>query len=108
MMRQRRRDSGEDVDGIDDDPIRGGMIQIPKNRNSGSMGYFGGIGTRIGIKGIVKGIKKESFSDSNSSFHEQAEGIAIHNLRRNRSTPLRSARPRFGCTLHAMTIQRSE
>ena len=54
------------------------MIPIPKNRNSGSVGYFGGMGTGIGIKGRVKGIKKELFSDSNSSFHEQAEGIAIH------------------------------
>ena len=50
---------------------RGGTILIPKNHNSGSLGYFGGIGTGIGIKRIVKGIKKES--DSNSSFHEQAE-----------------------------------
>ena len=57
---------------------RGGTIPIPKNRNPGSMGYFGGIGTGIGIKGIVKGIKKELFSDSNFFFHEQAEGIAIH------------------------------
>ena len=36
------------------------------------------IGTGIGIKGIIKGIKEESFSDSNSSFYEQAEGISIH------------------------------
>ena len=40
--------------------IRGGTILIPKNFNSGSLGYFGVIGTGIGIKGIVIGIKKES------------------------------------------------
>ena len=45
-------------------PIRGGTIPIPNNHNSGSLGYFGGIGTRIGSKGIIKGIEKESFSDS--------------------------------------------
>ena len=42
---------------------RGGTIPIPKNHNSGSMVYFGGIVTGIGIKGIVKGIKKESNSN---------------------------------------------
>ena len=31
---------------------RGGTIPIPKNRNSGSVGYFGGIGS----EGIEKGI----------------------------------------------------
>ena len=41
------------------------------------LGYFGGIGTGIGIKRIIKGIEKELFTDSNSSFHEQADGIAI-------------------------------
>ena len=45
---------------------RGDTITIPKNRNSGSMGYFRGIDTKIWMKGIVKGIKKELFSDSNS------------------------------------------
>ena len=37
-------------------PIRGGTIPIPNNHNSGSLGYFGGIGARIGSKGIIKGI----------------------------------------------------
>ena len=44
--------------------IRGGTIPIPKNRDSGSVGCFGGIRTGIGSKGIVKGIEKELFSDS--------------------------------------------
>ena len=67
------------------------MIPIPKNHNSGSEGYFGGIGTWIVMKGIVKGIEKKLFYNSNSSFHEQAKGITIHdeswflNLR-NRAT----------------------
>ena len=40
--------------------------------------YFGGIGTRIGIKEIVKGIEKESFSYSQFLISQQAEGIVIH------------------------------
>ena len=44
--------------------IRGGTIPIPKNCDSGSLAHFGGIGTRIRVKGIVKGIEKESLSDS--------------------------------------------
>ena len=59
--------------------IRGGTILIPKNWNSGSMGYFGVIGTGIGIKGIVIGIKKESFSDSQFLISLTAWEIAIHN-----------------------------
>ena len=39
-------------------------IAIPKNRDSGSLAHFGGIGNGIGVKGIVKGIKKELFSNS--------------------------------------------
>ena len=58
--------------------LRGGTISIPKNRDSDSLAHFVEIGTGIGIKGIVKGMKKELFSDSNSFFHKQAEGIAIH------------------------------
>ena len=41
-------------------------------------GYFGGIGTRIGTKGILKGIEKESFSDSQFPISRHAEGIAFH------------------------------
>ena len=33
---------------------RGGTIPISKNRDSGSVGYFGGIGTGIESKGIIK------------------------------------------------------
>ena len=47
------------------------MNPIPKNRISGSVRYFGGIGTGIGIKGIVKGLEVGRFRflknrDSNS------------------------------------------
>ena len=47
--------------GVHEVVTRGGTIP---NHNSGSVGYFGGIVTGIGTKGIVKGIEKESFSDS--------------------------------------------
>ena len=43
---------------------RGGTIPIPKNCDSDSLAHFGGIGTGIVNKGIVKRIEKESFSDS--------------------------------------------
>ena len=56
--------------------IRGGTIPISKN--SDSLAHFGGIGTGIVIKGIVKRIEKESFSDSQFLNSQQAEGIAIH------------------------------
>ena len=49
-----------------------GRFQFLKNRNSDSLAilaHFGGIGTGIGIKGI---------KIPNSSFHKQAEGIAIY------------------------------
>ena len=42
---------------------RGGTIPIPKNRNSGSLGYSGGIGSGIGIRGIVKGIRIPHFTN---------------------------------------------
>ena len=57
-----------------EEQIRGGTIPIHKNRNAGSLVYFGGIGTGVGIKGI----EKESFTIPNSSFHIQAEEFAIH------------------------------
>jgi len=42
--------------------------QRGNNQSTLDIGYYAGLGT-----GIVKGMKKESFSNSNSSFHEQAE-----------------------------------
>ena len=44
--------------------FRGGTILIPKNRDSDSLAHFGGIGTGLGIKGIVRRIKQESFFNS--------------------------------------------
>ena len=43
---------------------RGGTIPIPKNCDSDSLAHFGGIGTGIVNKGIIKRIEKELFSDS--------------------------------------------
>ena len=51
--------------------IRGCTILIPKNFNSSSVGYFGGIGTGIGTKGIEKGLKRNHFQIHNSSFHDR-------------------------------------
>ena len=47
--------------------IRGGTIPIPKNHNSGSMEEL-----------EQKNRKRNPFLIPNSSFHEQAEEIAIH------------------------------
>ena len=65
-----------------DDKTTGGTIPIPKNLNSGSVGYFGGIGTGIGIKGIVKGLEVGRFRflknrDSDSLAHFGGIGTRI-------------------------------
>ena len=56
---------------------RGGTIPIPKNCNSGSVGYFKGI--ELESKESLMELKRSHFLIHNSSFNEQAEEIAIHN-----------------------------
>ena len=75
--------------------LKVGRFRFLKNHDSDSLAHFGGIGTRIGVKGIVKGIKKESFSDY--QFLISPTGSRNHDswclILRNRATSIKEPLP---------------